>query len=266
VAESSGRLEEALTDIARERQRNEALKRKFISAIAYPSFLIVAALGVLCFVLLYVVPQFEGALQGFRSRLDPSTLYVFDLSRAFRENVDLLVLGVAGLLGLGLLLRRVGRGSFFIRALARLPLTRTILTYELTVTFCRTLSILLANGVPITAALRLIRGVVRLPRAAEAVDATIADVRQGQRLSESLAKRAFLPAHVVQMLRVGEESGKLAESAGRISGFYEARLEAALGRLTAIVGPAMMVGVACLVAWLIISVMGALISINDLLV
>lgn len=266
VAEHAGRLEAALTDIARERRRNEDLKKKFVSAIAYPSFLIVAAFGVLAFVLLYVVPQFEGALQGFRGRLAPSTLFVFDLSRTFRAHVEHIALGLAALLGLALLAKRLGRGAGLVRLLARLPLTGPILTYELTVTFCRTLAILLANGVPLTAALRLIRGVVRLPRAAEAIDAALADVRQGRRLSEALARRAILPAHVVQMLRVGEESGELADSAERVAGFYEAKLEAGLGRLSAVVGPAMMIAVACLVAWLIISVMSALISINDLLV
>jgi general secretion pathway protein F len=266
VAENAGRLGEALTDIAEERQRNERLRRAFISAIAYPAFLIVAALGVLCFVLLYVVPQFEGALQGFRSKMSSSTTFVFDLSHAFRENVDYIVVAAAAVLFALLIIGRISKKGVFVRLFARLPFTRTILAHELTVTFCRTLSILLANGVPITTSLRLIRDIVRLPSAAAAIDQTIADVRQGQRLTDSLARRAIVPSHVTQMLRVGEESGKLADSAARVAGFYEAKLEASLKRLAAIIGPVMMIGVACLVAWLIISVMTALISINDLLV
>lgn len=267
VAESAGRLEAALSDLARERQRNEQLKRKFVSAITYPAFLALAAVGVLCFVLLYVVPQFEGALMGFRAKMSGSTLFVFDLSRSFRENVDVVVASVAAVLLLVLVAARVGRnGSALVRLLARLPLTRTIIAYELTVSFCRTLAILLANGVAITTALRLTRDVVRPPAAREAIDLVISDVRQGDRVSAALAKRAFLPAHVVQMLRVGEEAGQIADSAGRVATFYEAKLESSLGRLTAVVGPVMMILVAMLVAWLIISVMSALISINDLLV
>ena len=267
VAESAGRLDDALGDIASERQRNEKLRKAFISAVSYPSFLVVAALGVMSFVMLFVIPQFEGALQGFRSRLSPSTTFVFDLSRGFRDHLDLIVMGVAGTLLLFLLASRLTKGgSLFVRAFARLPLTRTLLGHELTVTFCRTLSILLANGVPITNALRLIRDVVRVPSAAAAIDGAMADVRQGKRLSEALARAAFLPAHVTQMLRVGEESGKLADSASRIAGFYEAKLDTSLRRLVAVIGPAMMMAVACLIAWLIVSVMSALTSINDLLV
>ena len=91
-------------------------------------------------------------------------------------------------------------------------------------------------------------------------------MRQGRRLSEALAKRILLPGHVVQMLRVGEEAGRLADSADRVGGFYELKLETALSRLTAILGPAMMIAVSLMVAWLIVSVMTALISVNDLLV
>lgn len=267
VAESAGRLEAALGDLASERQRNERLKRKFVSAIAYPSFLAVAAVGVLCFVLLFVVPQFEGALQGFQSRMSPSSKMVFDLSRWFRANVDLVFGGAAALLVLGLVLSRIGRnGSLLVTLLARAPLTRTVLAYELTVAFCRTLSILLANGVPITAALRLVRDVVRPPAARAAIDLAAADVRHGERVSVALARHGFLPAHVTQMLRVGEEAGQLPDSAARVAAFYETKLETSLNRLTAVIGPAMMIVVACLIAWLIISVMSALISINDLLV
>jgi general secretion pathway protein F len=267
VAETAGRLEEALSGIARERQRNEALRRKFISSISYPLFLMVAALGVLGFVMLYIVPQFEQAIAGFRDRVDPSALRVFEISRFFRDNLDLLIGGAIALLVVFVILGRLGRGSsLWLNLGARIPGIRTVLTYDLTLTFCRTLSILVSNGVDISTALRLIRGVVRLPSARPEIDQVIGEVRQGKRLSEALARHRFLPGHVVQMLRVGEESGTLADSADRVGIFYESKLETALGRVTAIIGPAMMVGVSFLVAWLIVSIMSALISINDLLV
>ena len=77
--------------------------------------------------------------------------------------------------------------------------------------------------------------------------------------------RNILPRHVVQMLRVGEESGRLPDSASRVATFYEARLDTALSRVIAVLGPATMMLVSVLIAWLIISVMTALMSVNDLL-
>lgn len=267
VAEVAGRLEEALSALAGERQRGERLRKRFVSAIAYPLFLVLAATAVLFFVLVYLIPKFEVALQGFRDKIDPSALVVFELSGFLNRNLDLVVLGLAGLLGLGVLVSRLGRErGIWLALLARLPVTRAVLAHELTVTFCRTLAILVRNGVDISTALRLIRGVVRLPGAGLEIDRVIADVRGGQRLSETLSRRKLFPRHVVQMLRVGEEAGDLADSASRVAVFYEAKLDAALGRVIAVVGPAVMVLVSVLIAWLILSVMTALMSINDLLV
>lgn len=267
VAETSGRLEQALTEIAMERQRAERLKKRIVSAVAYPAFLAVAALGVLAFVLLYIIPQFEGAISGFRDRIDPSALFVFELSESFRASADYLLPVLISLLVAFLVARRMLQGrSMWIEILSRLPFARRIVTYNLTLTFCRTLAILLTNGVDISTALRLIRGIVNMPGAAAAIDAINADVRQGSRLTQALARRPLLPNHVVQMLRVGEEAGHLADSAARVGIFYEARLDTALTRLTAILGPCLMIGVSLLIGWLIISIMTALMSINDLLV
>ncbi|WP_245295608.1 type II secretion system F family protein [Rhizobium rhizosphaerae] len=267
VAEVSGRLEQALSGIARERQRSEGLRKRLIGALAYPAFLAVAALGVLAFVLLYIIPQFESAIAGFRDRIAPSALFVFELSEWFRGHVDLVLATIAALLLAFLLVKRLGRRtSLLIEICAVLPFTARIVTDHMTLTFCRTLEILLVNGVDISTALRLIRGVYGNPGVAARIDGVIAEVRGGKRLSQALAAQTLLPGHVVQMLRVGEESGQLAESAGRIAGFYETKLDAALTRLTAVAGPVLMMGISMLIGWMILSIMSALMSINDLLV
>jgi general secretion pathway protein F len=266
VAEISGRLEPALTSIALERQRSERLRKRLISAIAYPGFLAVAALGVLAFVLLYIIPQFEGAIVGFRSKISPSALFVFRLSELFRQNVDVVLIGIAALLLGFVALKRFGqKRSLWVDILSALPFTSRVVTYHMTLTFCRTLEILLENGVDISTSLRLIRGMIGMPRAGPKIDAVIADVRGGKRLSQALASQTLLPGHVVQMLRVGEEAGNLGTSAGRIAIFYENKLDTALGRLTAVLGPVLMMGVSVLIGWLILSIMSALLSINDLL-
>jgi len=91
------------------------------------------------------------------------------------------------------------------------------------------------------------------------------DPGQGQRLSEALAEFDLLPVYAVHMLRVGEESGELDNAAIRIAGYYEQKLDRALTRLTSIMGPTIMILVSLLIAWLIISVMTALLSVNELL-
>ncbi|MBE7196993.1 MAG: type II secretion system F family protein [Parafilimonas terrae] len=266
AAEASGSLSEALTALVAERQRGERLRRRLVSAISYPVFLVGAALCVLVFVLVYLIPKFEVALQGFRDRIDPTALVVFNLSGFLNRNLDVLVIGTAlGLAG-ALVASRIGRErGLWLALLARIPGAQGVLRSEFTVTFCRTLAVLVRNGVDISSALRLIRGVVRMPGAGAEIDGIVAGVRQGRRLSDTLSNRQLFPRHVVQMLRVGEEAGELAASAEQVAAFYEGKLDVALGRLIAVVGPMVMIFVSILIAWLIISVMTALMSINDML-
>ncbi|MEO3386699.1 type II secretion system F family protein [Mesorhizobium sp. CAU 1741] len=267
AAEASGRLQHALAAIARERQRSEALRRRLISATAYPGFLAVAATGVMFFVLLYIIPQFEGAIAGFRDRLAPSTLFVFRLSEGLRENLDVVLIGMALLLVVFIVAKRIaGRASVGQALIAKAPFVNRIVSYNLTLTFCAMLAMLNRNGVDISTSLGLIRDTISLPGAERKFDEIIADVRSGARLSDALARSTLFPAHVVQMLRVGEGAGNLAESGDRIAEFYEVKLDTALKQLTAVLGPALMMLVSVMVGWLIISVMGALMSINDLLI
>jgi general secretion pathway protein F len=134
------------------------------------------------------------------------------------------------------------------------------------VAFCATLGTLTSSGVDISTSLRLIHDLMRDKKSALAMDGVLASVRQGHRLTEALAETELLPPYAVQMLRVGEESGELAPAALRIAAFYETRLDRALGRLTSILGPAIMILVSLLIAWLIISVITALLSVNELLI
>lgn len=267
VAESAGTLEATLDKIAHERTRSEALRRRVTSSLTYPAFLVVAALGVFLFVMLKIIPEFERALSGFMDKMSPQARLIFSISQFVRENIDFILIAAAVLLVGGLLLSRSRAFiGLLIRTLGRLPGTRIIVQYQQTVFFCSTLGSLLGSGVDITSSLRLVRDLFRDPRAAEKVDSLIAEVRQGHRVSDSLAGLGLLPQYVIPILRVGEEAGELDTMAIRIGGFYEDRLDRALTRLTSILGPTILIAVSVLIAWLIVTVITALISVNDLLV
>jgi general secretion pathway protein F len=264
VAEVAGTLDETLRVIAHERRRGENLRRRISSALAYPAFLIVAAVGVLIFVLVGIIPEFERALAGFQS--EEQQPFIFGLSRAVRANTDML--GIVAIVVISVLfftLRTRAARSFFLRVIGRVPGVRELVRHEQTVVFCATLGTLTHSGVDISSGLRLIRDLMRDNRSAEKIDRLVASVRQGHRLSDALLEVNILPPYAVHMLRVGEESGELDSAAMRIAGFYEVRLDRALTRLTAILGPAIIILVSALIAWLIISVITALLSVNELL-
>lgn len=266
VAEAAGTLETTLDDIAQERSRNEALRRRLSSALTYPSFLVLAACGVFLFVLVGVIPEFERAMSGFQDRIDPSARTVFAMSSFVRENLDLIFgAAVMALLGGLLVSRSRAATGVLLRLIGRIPGISTIVQYQQTVFFCSTLGTLLGSGVDITTSLRLVRDLFRDRRAAEKVDRLIAEVRQGHRLSDALAGLDLLPPYVIPILRVGEEAGELDTMSRRIGGFYEDRLERSLARLTGVLGPSILILVSLIIAWLIITIITALLSVNELL-
>ena len=266
VAELAGTLDDTLLVIAHERRRGERLRRRITSALTYPTFLIVAAGGVLVFVLVSVIPEFERALTGLQSETQGSTQFVFALSHAVRENLDLFaILAILILLAVWAAVRSSAFKSVVMQALGRVPVLRDILGYERAVSFCATLGTLSRSGVDITTSLRLIRDLMRDRRSADKIDLVVASVRQGHRVSEAMAEVGLLPVYAVHMLRVGEESGELDSAAIRVAGVYEEKLDRALTRLTAVLGPSIMILVSLLIAWLIVSVMTALLSMNELI-
>lgn len=267
AAESAGTLEESLEKIAQDRIRSEALRRRVTSSLTYPLFLVAAAIGVFFFVMLKVIPEFERALSGFMEKMSPQARLIFGISRFVQDNIDL-ILGVAAVVLVGglLLSRSKAFVGLLLRTLARLPGTGRIVQYQQTVFFCSTLGTLLGSGVDITSSLRLVRDLFRDPHTAQKVDQLIAEVRQGHRVSDALANLHLLPDYVIPILRVGEEAGELDTMAVRIGGFYEDRLDRALARLTSILGPSILMLVSLMIAWLIVTVITALISVNELLV
>jgi general secretion pathway protein F len=130
------------------------------------------------------------------------------------------------------------------------------------VMFCSSLSTLLTNGVTLTNALRVL---IDLPGAVAAgLDTVVENVRRGGRLVDALARAHYVPPLALKMLRVGEESGEIAIVARRTAEFYEAKLAERLDRLSGVVGPAAIVAIAVIVGSLIVSILSALLSVNQL--
>ncbi|WP_234051534.1 MULTISPECIES: type II secretion system F family protein [unclassified Xanthobacter] len=264
VGEASGTLDRVLELLAQERARAEALRRKVVEALQYPAFVLAAAGAVLVFFLLFVLPQFSGVLRDMGAKLDPMVAFLLDASDTLQAHTDALAL-LAALLALALWLglRQARTRAALLGLLARLPLVRTILVYRRSAMFCRNLSILIGNGVTLTAALKILVEVVASGPDGAVWSAAAEKVRHGGRLSDAFASGEALPPMAIRMLRLGEETGQLALLSGRIADFYEEKLQRALARLVAIVGPVSIITISVVVGGLIVSVMTALLSVSQ---
>jgi general secretion pathway protein F len=265
VGEASGSLEQILHLLARERNRAEALRRKLADALRYPAFVLFAAIGVLVFFLMFVLPQFSAVLRDFGAEVDSMAAMFFKLSDFMTTNKDLLGSAAAIVLAAAFLALRQSRlRAAIIANMSRWPLLRTIFAFHRTALFCRNLDVLLGAAVPLTVTLRILADMMATMGNPTVWSRIVERVRHGGKLSEALTDSATLPAVAVRMLRLGEETGQLPALAARVADYYETKLQRSLDRFVGLVGPLSIVAISLIVGGLIISVMTSLLSVSQL--
>jgi general secretion pathway protein F len=264
VGEASGALDHILEVLGAERGRAEALRRRLVDALRYPVFLLFAASAVLIFFLTFVLPQFASVLRDFNAKLDPVILIFFAISDFLRGHFDALAIALIVLiLGGWIALRRPSVRGLLMQGLSRLPLIRPVLSFHRTALFCRNLGLLLGSGVALTTTLRILSDMMSTSGNSQIWSKAVERVRHGGKLSDALADERALPTMAVRTLRLGEETGQLPMLAGRIAEFYEAKLQRSLDRIVGIVGPLAIIVISIVVGGLIVSVMTALLSVNQ---
>jgi general secretion pathway protein F len=265
VGETSGKLTNILEMLGAERARGEATRRKLSDALQYPGFILIAASCVLLFFILFVLPQFSSVLRDFNAKTDPVVTMFLGLSDLLRAHGPEFGIGsIIAIVGGWMLLRRPGVRSAITAEISKVPGISAVFNFYRTALFCRNLSILLGSDVTLSATLRILVDIMAVTGRSTPWVATSDRVRHGGKLSDALAATAILPPMAIRMLRIGEETGQLAVLAGRVADFYEAKLQRSLDRVVAIVGPLAIITISIVVGGLIVSVMTALLSINQL--
>jgi general secretion pathway protein F len=265
VGEATGSLDHVLDNLAEERMRAEALRRKLAEAVRYPLFVLGAAGCVLLFFLTFVLPQFASVLQDFGAKVDPFILGFLNFSTWLRGNADAVLGGLVALIAaLWFGLRQARLRQAAMRVIARLPGVKPAMTYHRTALFCRNLGVLLGSGVNLTTTLRILVDMMAGGGDGALWREAAERVRHGAKLSDALSQSRVLPPMAARMLRLGDETGQLPMLAGKIADFYEARLQRMLDRIVGIAGPAAIIVISIVVGGLIVSVMTALMSVSQI--
>jgi general secretion pathway protein F len=264
AAEASGTLPEVLERIAETREREQKMRAKLLSALLYPSFLVVTAVASLLIIMLFVVPRFKAMLSGSGMALPPSTANIIAISDWLNAHWSTLAAGLAIVVTGALVLRRRPTVRRFLdRAVLRVPVVGGLVRMDLTIRFCRTLGSLLANGIAVPAALNLTREVLGNDAAAAAVAAMSRELRKGSDIAKLMEASRLFPPIVTAIMRAGEETGGLAKSALYLASMFEEKLDMATQRLVTILEPVIIVVVSGVVAAIVISIMGAVVSVYD---
>ncbi|WP_315700759.1 MULTISPECIES: type II secretion system F family protein [unclassified Bradyrhizobium] len=265
AGEASGKLEIVLRAIVEDRTRREQMSQRITTAVRYPLFLVGAAIVILFFFLLYVVPQFEPIFSEMQGHLNAGAAFALTASTWLRAHLDLLLGVGTGVLLVGwLVLRQPAARARLMATFTALPGIAGLMHDRRAARFIGTLGLLVENGVALPAALKILRDVVSEPDYVAAVEQVHEQVRNGRRFIEALADSDLVPPLAVRMLRVGDETGDLSAIAQHASQFYEQRLAIGLDRMMGAIGPVTIILVSIGIGSLIVSIMSALLSITEL--
>ncbi|HEY4241059.1 MAG TPA: type II secretion system F family protein [Kofleriaceae bacterium] len=255
AGEVGGILDTILNRLATYIEKAVKLRGQIKSALFYPVAILVVAIAVVAVMLIKVIPTFEKMYRNMgHAELPHATQIVIGISHGF-ANRWYIFLGVAVGIVAGLsVMRRRDRGrEIFDRALLYIPLIGSVLRKIVVARFTRTLGTLLSSGVPIldaldicarTAGNRVVQGGIQ--RAREKIS-------EGHDMAGPLAESRVFPAMVVQMIGVGEQTGAMDQMLQKIADFYEEEVDAAVGGLTSLIEPIMMVFLGVVIGGLILA-------------
>jgi general secretion pathway protein F len=265
AGEAGGMQSVTLARLADYMNRSLAIRETIGSALVYPMVLLATAGLSVLVILTLVLPEFEPLFESSGRALPWPTRLLMDMSSAVREFWWLLILLAIGAFAAArAALRRPRMRARRDAWLLRLPLVGELLRSMEVERLYRTLGSLAGNGVPLPMALKLSGEVLWNSVLREAVTEAAVSLRDGDALSTRLARTRVFPARTLDLIQIGEETGKLDEMLLRQADLDEQRIRHTLDRLMALLVPALTILLGFVVAGLIASMLVAILSVNDL--
>lgn len=266
AGETSGALTTIFNRLAEFMEKTEALIRKIRGAMVYPIVVLFVAVGILSFIMIRVVPQFEDTFRQLGGELPGMTQWLIDTSRWMVDNFYLLFLIPFVIWGTYKLIDMTAGGRrFFHRRNLRRPLFGDIVLKSYVSRFCRTLATLSASGVPLMQALEICSEATRNVIVKQAIDDVRDAVREGEPMARPMAETGVFDDIVVNMVDVGEETGELDRMLMRVADNNEAEVDTKVGGLVSILEPILIVIMAVIVGFIVIALFLPLLSIREML-
>jgi general secretion pathway protein F len=265
AGEMGGFLDQALQRLAEYLERGQQLRDDVRAALTYPALLTVAMGGSMMVLLIYVLPKFSALFADMGKALPLSAQIVMGVSSVLRNYwwVGLLVI-VSGVVAFRYSVR-TPRGRYAWDAWKlRIVGIGTVLRRMEMASLARTLGTLLKSGVPMLQALGITKQIAGNQVIARAIGEVEAGAREGAGVAEPLARSGVFPTLAVQMISVGEETGRLDDMLIRIADHYDREVRVAIAQFTRLLEPVLIVVMGLGVGFVVMSMLSAIFSVNDL--
>ena len=264
AGEVGGVLEITLERLAEFIEKGEQIRTKVRGAMTYPIVVLVMALGIVGFVVIFIIPTFTEAFEDIMSgqSLPLITQFVMNTSRILLNRFPTVLISIVAFVVLFKLYGKLRFGHYTLDVLKlKLPLIGNLATKVSISRFARTLGTLMTSGVQILQALTIVRDTAGNDVIARAVQLVHDSVKEGETITTPLENSGVFPNMVVSMITVGEETGKLPEMLVKVADTYDTEVDAAIEGLTAIIEPILIVLLAGLIGTIVVAMFMPLISI-----
>lgn len=254
VGETGGILDVILDRLAVYYEKNEEITRKIKSAAAYPIVIIILAIGMVIFLLTYVLPTFLNLLMSFETPIPLPTRIVIGASNTIRNYWYAVFLAILALYLLYRIITSKPKGKeLWDKLKLRIPVIGRILKLTIISRLCHTLSILFSGGVPIITALEVVKETLDSVPYMNAIEDARRKISEGDQLSVTFIRSNLFPPMLGYMTAVGEESGLVDEMLNRVGTYYDSELDAMISTLTSILEPVLIIFVGGLVGFIVIA-------------
>ena len=268
AGEESGALEQVLRRLAIHFDRFAEVQSKFISAMIYPAIVCLVGFAIVLFFMVFMLPKFKDIFDdmGDGSSLPVSTQFLMSLGEYAISPAFWIISMMVALAGYIIFVRYKGTPHGRRKlddTMLRVPVFGKVIQLNLFGQFARTLSTLLTNGVPVLTALRITSDVVPNVIIKDAINKTREDVTDGKSIAEPLARSGLFPKLMIDLVRIGEETGDVPGALDNVATTYEKNMELELRVMTNLIEPAMIIFMAVGVGGLLFSILQALFAITS---
>lgn len=263
TGESSGQLKDALSQLLSQLKRMEGLRSKIRQALAYPVFMILVGILTIFVMLTFILPRLARIFEDFQASLPLPTRILLGAAD-YLKKYWLIMVFFLGLLMLILKRSQAGKGNFFSRLKYRLPIIRHLVYKQSIANFSTSTSLLLKSGVTLLSALGLTTPIIGNPASVKQLEQVSKEIKDGDSFSHSLAKFKIFPDFFIQMIKVGEEAGRLDSALEDIATSYEEEIEADLKVISSLLEPAIILVLGLIIGGMVVAILLPIFNINTL--
>lgn len=254
AGEAAGILDTILNKLSEFMEKQDKIRKQIKSAMTYPTIVVVIGIGVIIGLMVFVVPQFVGMLEESNQEIPAVTQFVIDTSDFIKEYFIIMMIGLIGGYFVFNSWKQTRSGKLsWDRISMRVPVFGNIIIKGNLSSFSRTLATMLGAGVAIIESLDICIETLDNVQMARDLKAVKESVIKGKSITEPLARIKYFPPLVNQMMKVGESTGNLDQMLIKIADVFETETEEAIGTMTKLIEPAILVGLGGVIGTVLIA-------------